>query len=424
MRLINLKIKMIDYLPQDVLEKIFSYLNFRDLIRASLINKHFKYFFDSVTDNPNHLKFKKLFIFVDNKGNLERNAEFNYADSIEVKSLDFIRLPSFRRLFKNLEFLAIYSQSKNSPIDIVFFYKDYFDCFKNLRYLEFSHPSLFTNQLKNRTLRQFKIELEQTFKGQMKNYSNYLTLSNGEASFFIEKFRLHIFQVSRGFKQYLKLSNVKYLHLKKCLNEINILKYMSSLKTLKSLKLSCIGINNDLNEIFKLQSECEIKFGSTFTVFLKDQLITKDILDLQILKTIQCNLNCMGIQLVLESSILEFVNYAKKFNVLYDYVILLNYKSHLISARDLAKFNNLKVLYISKPSLSNYETSLLITSFKNIRDLQIVSTKIDQSFYEQIADSFPRLELLSITNCQIENFHFLNKLHLKKIVINKFLTNH
>ena len=128
----------------------------------------------------------------------------------------------------------------------------------------------------------------------------------------------------------------------------------------------------------------------------------------------------MGIQLVLESSILEFVTFAKQFEVLYDYVILLNYKSHLLDLRDLTRFHNLRVLYISKPSLSKYEIKVIKSSFKNIKDLQIVTTKIDQSFYEEISENFPHLELLSITNCSIKSFNFLNKTQkLKKVVINR-----
>lgn len=413
---------MIDLLPLDVLEKVFSYLNLRDLIRSSLVNKRLKYFFDCVAENPNHLRFRKLFVFIDSRRNLEKSPEFCYPDSIEVKSLEFIRRPKFRKLFERIEFLAIYSQPAiNLTIDLDINYSENFACFEKLKYLEFSHPSMFVNQLKTRTLKQLKQELESAFKDQIEDYSQYITISSGkEASYLIKKEKIRELRVSRGFKQYIKLPNVKFLYLKRCLNDINISKYLGQFRTLRCLKLDCIGISNDLSEIFKIQAELEAKNGTTFTVLLKDQVINRDILNMQLLKRIQCNLTCMGIQLVLESSILEFVTYAKQFEILYDYVILLNYKSHLLGLRDLARFHNLRVLYISKPSLSKYEIKVIKTSFKNIKDLQIVATKIDHSFYEEIADNFPRLELLSITNCPLEDFSFLNKVQkLKKIVINR-----
>ena len=413
---------MIDLLPLDVLEKVFSYLNLRDLMRSSLVNKQLKYFFDCVTENPNHLRFRKLFVFVDARRNLEKSPEFCYPDSIEVRSLEFIRQPKFRKLFERIEFLTIYSQPLISLlIDLDINYSDYFGCFEELKYLEFSHPSMFVNQLRTRTLKQFKQELVEAFKDQVENSSDYITISSGkEASYLIEKAKIRDIRVSRGFKQYIKLPNVRFLYLKRCLNDINLSKYIGQFRTLKCLKLDCIGIANDLAEIFKIQAELEAKNGATFTVLLKHQVITRDILNMQLLKRIQCNLTCMGIQLVLESSILEFITYAKQFDILYDYVILLNYKSHLLGLRDLARFHNLRVLYISKPSLSKYEIKVIKSSFTNIKDLQIVATKIDQSFYEEIADNFPRLELLSITNCPLEDFSFLNKVQkLKKIVINR-----
>lgn len=419
---------MIELLPHDVIDKIFSYLSLSDLLRSSLVNKRMKYFFDCVAENPNHLRFRKLFVFIDSRTDPEKNAEFCYPDSIEVKSLDFIKLPQFRKLFEQrLEFLAIYSQpaSSENELEINYNYNEYFGVFKCLKYLEFNDSSKFVNQLKTQTLKQFKQELESAFKDQIEYSDKLLTVSNGkEASYLIEKDKIREIKVSRGFRQFIKLPNVKYLYLKRCLNEINISQYVGQFRTLKCLKLDCIGISKDLKEIFKIQADLEAKTGRTFTVLLKKQAIDRSILNMQLLEKIQCNLTCMGIQLVLESSISDFLSYAKQFDVLYDYVILLNYKSHLLGLRELARFKNLQALYISKPSLSEYEINAIKTSFRNIKDLQIVATKIDQSFYEEIADNFPLLKLLSITNCHLESFGFLNKLQkLKKIVINRSLTH-
>ena len=419
--------KMLDQLPYDVIEKIFSYLNLNDLIRLSLTNKKFKYFFNCIAENPNHLRFKKLFTFIGNKCN-PNNTQFSYPDSIEFKSFKFLKSTRFRELFRNLEVLAIYSQptKKNTSIELDINFQEWFDCFENLQYLEFSHPFMFFNPLQNKSLKEFKNELKLTFKDHIDDYSNYLTISNGkEASFLIKKDKIKCFKVSRGYRQYIKIKNVDYLYLKKCLNEFNLSRYFVLFDSLKALRLECIGIKNDLKRIFDKQAENESKFNSTFIVLLKNQLITSDILNLSLLKGVQCNLLCMGIQLIVESSILEFVSYARRFEILYDYVILLNYKSHLLSERDLIRLVNLRVLYISKKSLSKYEIKIINSSFQNIKDLQIVNCKIEQFFYDSIESKFPHLELLSITNCPIDNFNFLNKLEsLKKVVINKSIVNH